>query len=239
MNRADKPSVTFRFPGGEVVAGPVPKVVGVLSTLGAGFMKLVEESPCDIIELRVDQLPSDADWIGAVREIEKAGRPVIVTIRLKNEGGGWKGKDADRRVLFERALEAAAAVDVELRSEIVTPIAEKAKELGKVCIISYHDFNETPPFRELKKTAEAAERLACIAKITTMIRDQGDRETLLQILCGDWKIPRCVMGMGALGSETRIGFARMGSCLTYGYLDKPSAPGQFSAAKLVERLRRA
>jgi 3-dehydroquinate dehydratase len=29
----------------------------------------------------------------------------------------------------------------------------------------------------------------------------------------------------------------LGSCLTYGYLDKPTAPGQMSAAELVRRLR--
>jgi len=49
----------------------------------------------------------------------------------------------------------------------------------------------------------------------------------------------CVIGMGRAWSETRIEFATLGSCLTYGYLDKPAAPGQISAAELVRRLRRA
>jgi 3-dehydroquinate dehydratase len=45
--------------------------------------------------------------------------------------------------------------------------------------------------------------------------------------------------MGRAWSKTRVLFATLGSCLAYGYLDRPTAPGQMSAAQLVRRLRRA
>jgi hypothetical protein len=62
-------------------------------------------------------------------------------------------------------------------------------------------------------------------------------ETLQGLLAEPLEKPLCIIGMGPLGTETRVAFSLVGSCLTYGYLDKPSAPGQMSAARLVERLR--
>ena len=49
----------------------------------------------------------------------------------------------------------------------------------------------------------------------------------------------CVIGMGPDWAHTRVLFPQLGSCLTYGYLDKPTAPGQFSAAELTEKLQQA
>jgi 3-dehydroquinate dehydratase len=43
--------------------------------------------------------------------------------------------------------------------------------------------------------------------------------------------------MGKLGPQTRVLFPKLGSCLTYGYLDVPVAPGQISARELTLQLR--
>jgi len=51
------------------------------------------------------------------------------------------------------------------------------------------------------------------------------------------KQPLCVIGMGNAWKQTRVSFPKLGSCLTYGYLDQPTAPGQVSAAELVRQLR--
>ena len=45
--------------------------------------------------------------------------------------------------------------------------------------------------------------------------------------------------MGPLGPQTRIDFPKLGSCLTYGYLDAPVAPGQVSARELMRQLMTA
>jgi len=42
--------------------------------------------------------------------------------------------------------------------------------------------------------------------------------------------------MGPLGPQTRIEFPKLGSCLTYGYLDQPVAPGQVPARELMRQL---
>jgi 3-dehydroquinate dehydratase-1 len=230
------PRVAFPIPGGEVIAGAGPLVVGVLSSIPQNLPALLNGATCDLIEIRVDQMRPGADWPGTGRALESSGLPVIVTIRSRAEGGGWKGREEARLELYQEALKQLSAVDVELRSSIASQVAGIAKAAGKVCIISHHDFDGTPPFSELENAMAQACRLGCIAKITTMIRTQGDREALQQIVCHRWPVPVCVMGMGPMGTETRITFAALGSCLTYGYLDKPSAPGQFSAAELVQKL---
>jgi 3-dehydroquinate dehydratase I len=74
-------------------------------------------------------------------------------------------------------------------------------------------------------------------KIVTMVHRRADRETLRQLLVAGGGPPRCVMGMGELAQPTRVEFPVLGSCLTYGYLDRPAAPGQPAAAELVRQLR--
>ena len=41
------------------------------------------------------------------------------------------------------------------------------------------------------------------------------------------------MGMGPLGKLSRLVLAKAGSCLNYGYLKTPNAPGQWSAEDLT------
>ena len=42
--------------------------------------------------------------------------------------------------------------------------------------------------------------------------------------------------MGLLGPQTRVDFPKLGSCLTYGYLDTPVATGQVSARELMRQI---
>ena len=57
------------------------------------------------------------------------------------------------------------------------------------------------------------------------------------VLSNRSKLPLSVMGMGALGKVSRLGFAEAGSVLNYGYLDRPNASGQWEATLLKQRLK--
>lgn len=223
---------------GSLPLGQIPRVVGVVSSPGFDLSAGNQKFPCDVLEFRLDQLPGAEDWLSHCMAIESSGVPVIVTVRLKAEGGAWNGEDKTRLPLYELALENLSAVDVELRSDIVERVCAIAKKRRKCCIVSYHDFSGTPPLGELKRVAARAQQLGSVIKVTTMTKTEADVETLRRLLACEWTKPLCVMGMGALGKETRVTFPARGSCLTYGYLDKPAAPGQSSAAELVERLRK-
>ena len=178
-------------------------------------------------------------WLEAGRTIEAAGKPVFATFRLALEGGLWTRPDSDRLPLFELALEALSGIDIELQSRILEPVTTLARQKGKLCIVSHHDFHRTPPVAELEHIIHRAQEVGSIVKIASFIHSPDDLETLRALLRRSWKKPLCLIGMGPLGRESRLNFPLEGSCLTYGYLDSPGAPGQFSAAELSEHLKKA
>ena len=219
--------------------GKVPFVVGTVTSPRWKLPKGKKKLDCDVVELRLDQMPSLTDWLSRGEVIEAAGVPVIVTVRHASEGGAWTEADTARVPLYDLALRHLSAVDVELQSSIVKEVCALAKQRRKCCIVSFHDFKKTPPLSELKRVAARAQKLGSIIKVTTMTHTEADVETLRRFLACKWTKPICVMGMGPLGRATRVEFPKLGSCLTYGYLDEPAAPGQLSAAQIVKRLRAA
>jgi 3-dehydroquinate dehydratase I len=229
---------TSRIKLGKLLLGRIPRVVGVVTSPDFDLKANPRSFDCDVLEYRLDQLPDAGNWMERCMAVESCGLPVILTPRLKTEGGGWTKRDADRLPVYETAIKHLSAVDVELRSDIVKNVAAMATRWRKCCIVSYHDFKKTPPLSELMRVAARAQKLGTVIKITTMTHTTADVETLRRLLDCEWEKPICIMGMGALGKATRTDFPVLGSCLTYGYLDKPAAPGQLSAASLVARLRK-
>jgi 3-dehydroquinate dehydratase-1 len=222
---------------GHLSLGKVSRVVGTITSPQFKFAKS-NTRYCDIAELRVDQMPGVKNWLKRGQRIESGGIPVIVTARLAGEGGAWKVDGQARLNLYADALKSLSAVDVELQSNIVGEVSKLARTAGKCCIVSFHDFKKTPRLSELKRVATTAQRYATVIKIVTMLETEEDMDTLWDLLACKWDKPLCVMGMGPLGRETRLLFPLAGSCLTYGYLDEPAAPGQLSSATLVKRLGR-
>jgi 3-dehydroquinate dehydratase-1 len=224
----------------ELAIGEIPRVIGTLSAFSQNSSHKSGSSqfPCDIVEVRLDQIADQTNWLEQCQQIEQSGPPVILTIRHQAEGGAWGEPEEHRVKLFEQALTRLSCVDVEFKSEIASSVSQVARGLNKACIMSFHDFEKTPNFEELRSVVSEAEKLGSIVKISTMIKSEKDLETLAALLSAPRNAPLCVIGMGAKGTHTRISFAAMGSCLTYGYLDRPMAPGQISALNLVEALRK-
>jgi 3-dehydroquinate dehydratase-1 len=228
--------IEFRAGGKALLIGRQPRVVGTLASFPVNLPSWNRNVACDIVEVRLDQMPEEKDWLNRCRMIQSAGLPVILTIRHQSEGGKWGGSEERRLELYREALAEIAAADVEYASAIAKQVAEAAKALGKAAIVSFHDFLQTPPLTELKTLVAKAQAFAGVVKITSMAKNQEDIHVLQQLLKDGCDVPLCVMGMGELGAQTRVSLARAGSCFVYGYLDKPMAPGQLSAAELVRQL---
>jgi 3-dehydroquinate dehydratase type I len=211
-------------------AGPL--VAGVLSSLDGSF-----PLAGDIVEVRLDRTGRPPDWLDRCKAIEARGKPVLLTVRLHSEGGEWPDDDEARLRIYEEGLSALAAVDVELGSVICPAVTRQAEKLGRVCLVSHHDFKKTPTLAELESIVERAQQNGAVAKVATMIRNEADVDILRALLGRRGNRPLCVIGMGEAWKQTRVSFPKLGSCLTYGYLDKPTAPGQVSAAELVRQLR--
>lgn len=230
--------IAFRAGRQEVTVGTVPRIVGTLCSLARPFPPARRKVCCDVVEVRLDMTGRLPGWLARCQAIQERGWPALLTLRLKSEGGAWDGPDAQRFPIFEEGLKELAGVDVEWRSKIVHPVAILAKRKRKVCVISYHNFEKTPPAAKLEAIILEAQELASIVKIATRLNAAGDEEILRSLLARKWKRPLCVIGMGPAWSHTRVLFPALGSCLAYGYLDKPAAPGQLSAAQLSRQLRK-
>jgi 3-dehydroquinate dehydratase-1 len=224
---------------GNITLGAGPRVVGTVSQadtlaqLAAGANR-----DCDIVEIRLDLIGANTpQWVEHAQAIETRGLPVIVTIRLAGEGGQWKQADETRFPLFETTLQQLTAVDIELRSPILQQVSALASRHQRALIISYHDFQKTPPIDELKKVMAKAANFGTVIKIATFTKTEEDVAVLRSLFDENCSVPLCALGMGPLGPQTRIEFPKLGSCLTYGYLDAPVAPGQVSARELMQQLR--
>ena len=224
---------------GQVELGRVPRVVGTITTRAAlpSAVRTLRYD-CDIVEVRLDLIGVDTpDGLAECRTIEAAGRPVLFTLRSANEGGKWTAPDQDRLPLITSALETVSCVDVEFLSGICGEVCGQAAQGGKPVVVSYHNFQRTPGLAELEDILWKMRELpAAIPKLTTMVTQAADVETLKSLLARHRDKPLCVIGMGDKAAETRVLFPSLGSCLTYGYIDAPSAPGQFSASELTRRL---
>jgi 3-dehydroquinate dehydratase-1 len=212
---------------GNMMLGTTPKVVGTVSQ--AGTLAQLPSRDCDIIELRLDLIGSDA--------LRQLGQPVIATIRLASEGGKWTQPDADRLPLFDTALRECTAADIELRSPLLDKVSALAANHQKALIVSYHDFEKTPPLADLRQVMSKAANYGTVVKIATLTETEDDVATLRALFNENCSAALCVLGMGPLGLQTRIEFPRLGSCFTYGYLDQPVAPGQVAARELMKQLR--
>ena len=226
---------------GSVALGDIPRVVGTVcrkETLHELLSR--HDIPCDVVELRLDRINAKKDeWLAPCRVIEEKLCPVIVSVCLAAEGGGWKDTDAEREALFAAALEEASAVDIEFRSPLRDRTLAAAEARRKPVILSYHDFEGTPPLTTLETLVnDMLSSRGVIAKVATMVRSESDIRILAGLLLRTQPGRVCVMGMGPLGEGTRVVFPCLGSVLTYGYLDDPGAPGQWDCASLVELLRR-
>jgi 3-dehydroquinate dehydratase-1 len=230
---------------GRYALGDMPCVVGVVSQEGTlARLAVRAEHDCDVVEARVDLIGpyaphsphTEPAWLEHAQAIEKRGLPVVVTVRLAAEGGDWKQPDELRLPLFEAALRRLSAADIELRSPIIEQVAALARRHKRALIVSHHDFGRTPPLEELRVIIDRAARYGTVAKVATLVKTPEDLTTLRALLAEKRPTPLCVLGMGPLGPQTRIEFPKLGSCLTYGYLDQPVAPGQVPARELMRQL---
>ncbi len=184
----------------------------------------------DILELRIDLMQEDARKI--FPELRKLGLPVIITNRMKQEGGAWDGIEDERIQKLLSLLPGADAVDIELCAEGRDEVVKKAKTTGKTVIISTHDFQRTPQDDiMLGIIRESQEAGADIAKLAVMPQSFEDVLLLFGVtLQSKGKV--CTIAMGEIGRHSRIIAPIYGSVMTYGYVDAPTAPGQLRVDEL-------
>lgn len=225
---------------GQLVLGKIPRIVGTISSPAAlPSACQIADYQCDIAEVRLDEIGANTNgWLKDCQDIEATGLPVILTLRLASEGGKWTELDSKRKAILSTAMEKLACIDIEMTSKIRPELCKQAADNGKQIIVSSHNFSKTPKLIALKRILNNILAIPCaIPKISTMINNEADVDTLMTLLDAAGDRPVCVIGMGSKGVKTRVLFPSIGSCLTYGYIDSPSAPGQLPTSMLIQQMR--
>jgi 3-dehydroquinate dehydratase-1 len=194
------------------------------------------DAPCDVLEFRLDNLLTVEE--ATMAALARSPRPVLLTMRRADEGGAGDHRDGARRALYERHLGHATLVDTEVASLEAPDFADfpaTVRAAGKTLIASFHDFSGFPGRDLIADRITRAYALgADIAKVAVVVHSMKELFELVELVEYHRGKGRhlSAMGMGPLGKLSRLVLAKAGSCLNYGYLQTPNAPGQWSSARL-------
>jgi len=225
---------------GSVALGGRPRIVAAGGD--AEIDLLAGADGADLVELRADLFedPAPGSVVSALERLRRGGRPIILTVRHADEGG--RAMADERRVaLYDAGLPHAEAIDVEIASaEALAPLLARARDAGRLVILSGHHHDGTPPVGTLLgQVARAAALGAHLTKIVTTATSAGDVRRLLEATLAAHPRPVATFAMGPLGVGTRVVFGMAGSLLTYGSVGRPTAPGQPTVGELrawIDRL---
>lgn len=194
------------------------------------------QQPADLHEIRLDLLDRiDADAFSLVAE--HAPR-AIVTCRPVREGGGFDGDEATRLAHLRRAASLGADwLDIELEVFETGDAAAITDGLSCQTIASVHDFTGGVPDAPTLLTRLGA-CAADVSKLAVTLSRPGDLASLKALVPGDRA--QVVIGMGPIGTWTRLRPGDFGSVWTYVVGEKAAAtaPGQVTLERAM-RLRLA
>ena len=231
--------------GGAVPLICTPLVGRTADAVRAEVAAIVPKKP-DVLEWRVDffqDIGSVSAVIDTARAIKAAAGdlPLLFTRRSSLEGGEKIAIAEPQVVAMYGEVCAARCVDLvdyELANsqEQVRRIRDVSREYGIAMVMSYHNFQATPPAEALVEKFVQAEKLgADVAKVAVMPKSLDDVLTLLTATLQGSRmveLPLITMSMGAFGSLSRMVGGVFGSSLTFAVGQNASAPGQVAIEEL-------
>ncbi|MGH7441311.1 MAG: type I 3-dehydroquinate dehydratase, partial [bacterium] len=203
---------------GTLSLGGVPRVALAVAKSEDPALKGVRTRGVDVLEARLDLWRKDSSYVSAsLTRLKALGLPILLTCRLRSEGGSWHGTENARIKLLLGHLKYADAVDIELlAADSIREVSREVLRADKTLLISNHSMTATPKDAELEIRFDAAKRLgAHIVKLACLARDGND---MLRLLALVWRRRReGVIGisMGPKGALSRTAAPHFGSLLTY------------------------
>lgn len=211
---------------------------------------IANTADADLAEFRIDLLSFASDTkqvIALGHELKKilGNKPLIATIRTKNEGGQLEISDADYGKTYQAYLKNPFMdwLDVEMfrDQKVVSEIVQKAHQKKVLIVMSNHDFQKTPSQDEIEKRLLKQDQMgADILKIAVMPKSKQDVFTLMNAtlkVSQQTTKPLLTMSMGQLGTISRVATANMGGSYSFGMIGEASAPGQIDVTKLKQILQ--
>ena len=211
---------------------------------------IANTADADLAEFRIDLLSFASDTkqvIALGHELKKilGNKPLIATIRTKNEGGQLEISDTDYGKTYQAYLKNPFMdwLDVEMfrDQKVVSEIVQKAHQKKVLIVMSNHDFQKTPSQDEIEKRLLKQDQMgADILKIAVMPKSKQDVFTLMNAtlkVSQQTTKPLLTMSMGQLGTISRVATANMGGSYSFGMIGQASAPGQIDVTKLKQILK--
>lgn len=220
----------------------------------------------DFVEWRMDYYEKPEQWDMVEETLQRlkmslCGKPLLVTMRTKEEGGNREIGEEEYKDLLSRIADSGYAhmIDVEIfkglpyeelarqeRDQEIQDRFEKLQEWirrlrDKVAVVgSYHNFDNTPSDEELEGRLELISQAGVdIPKIAVMPQNKMDVLRLMKftLQAGErLDKPMITMSMDKLGSISRMSGEAYGSAVTFGSIGQESAPGQLPVNRLGEML---
>lgn len=211
----------------------------------------IKAAAADLIEWRVDWFEEVEDVTatmhvaGELRAI-LGDCPLLFTFRTAREGGERVIHTEDYVKLNLAAARSGYVdlIDLELETKkksLKALVSDVQKESVKV-ILSNHDFEKTPEKEEIRERLCKMQELgADILKIAITPQSKLDVLKLLAVTEEVSRVhvecPIITMSMGGAGVISRISGEIFGSAVTFGAVDKISAPGQLKVEYLKTILK--
>lgn len=183
----------------------------------------------DLLELRIDVL-LDPDPQKIIHLIEEINFPLISTNRMKEEGGYFRGSEDERTEILLETAEYVDYVDIELQTD--EKHRSRVINASKSTIVSYHNFQRTPPLKELLDIVKNEKELGTMAKFAVMPQNMQDTLKVLQVV--NQSNNTIGIAMGEMGRYTRVLAPLFGSPLAYASSNRGSAPGQLNINETKE-----
>lgn len=182
-------------------------------------------------ELRMDLLHLPAERYAA---LFAQHRNLIATCRLR---------DVERAyAMYTMAIDMGAAyIDVDMGHPAADALIAQAQRWGCGVVLSYHNFEHTPPLTELRALlGQMQQRGASVAKLACMATRLVHCHDMLALYDAPLPISLVAFCMGSMGRYTRVLSVRLGAPFAYACVDgQPTAPGQPTYDELVRLLRSA
>lgn len=234
----------------------IPKIcVPIVETTEEAILEVAAQckaSQADLVEWRCDHYENIGDRDRTERLLEELrtvleDMPLLFTYRTKAEGGAANTEISQEEYaainLHAVGTGLIDLVDMEIRAgkNLAEKLQRVAGETGCKILMSSHDFDGTPSVEEMKRRYETMEAWgADILKLAVMPHDLEDVLSLLNV-CREVSQasthPVVAISMGSMGLESRILGEAFGSAMTFGCLDKTSAPGQMAVDALAQVLQ--
>ncbi|PIQ87623.1 MAG: type I 3-dehydroquinate dehydratase [Candidatus Omnitrophica bacterium CG11_big_fil_rev_8_21_14_0_20_43_6] len=223
---------------GKIELGKIPRIAIAINDREDN--KLIKSAFVDIFEIRVDEFKKiDPIYVkSVVKARRKIGVPLILTVRSKEEGGQRDISNELKLNIFKECIPLVNAVDIELRSPILSEVVKIAKKNKKVVIVSWHNFTMTPNDKMLKGILDKAKRSgASLVKIAVKANKAEDLNRLMRFTIENKSKNIITISLGEIGSISRLTFPGFGSLITYAYINRPSGLGQRTLDELRDHLR--